>query len=140
MVIVAVPAATASRVTSLPDTFAVTVSSSELSAENVSSSPSGSVKWEEALTFLASPSCRSWAGIRPSSFGGRFSSSSSTTVTSKAEATDSPSGSVAVTVTVAVPSASAENVTSLPDTFAVTTSSSELPAENVSSSPSGSVK
>ena len=51
-----------------------------------------------------------------------------------------PSGSCAVVVTVAVPSVTADIVTPVPNTVAVTTPVSVLSAESLRSSPSGSLK
>ena len=51
-----------------------------------------------------------------------------------------PSGSVAATVTVTVPFATAATVRTLPDTDTEATTASELEAEYVNSSPSGSLK
>ena len=96
-------------------TTAATTSLSEVSALQVSGSPSGSVKCGASSSVSASSLKRVRGAIECVGTGGRLG-----TVTWKVCAADAPSLSVAVTVTCASPLASAVTVSVAPATDAAT--------------------
>ena len=118
-----------------PATLAATREASDDSTAKVSSSPSGSVKWEAGSTRTTSPTVTSTSGSACDASGARLG-----TITENVRLTVSPSESAAVTSIVAVPLATAATVNSSPETVAVATAGENEAAVKTSVSSSGSVK
>ena len=135
-VTVAVPPAWPTRVRLLRDSQRDTTSAFDVSAEYLSASPSGSLKYSATSKLTDRPASRFWAGIEPTGAGARLD----VTVTFTLCVALRPSGSVAVTVTVTVPRAPATMVRLLRDIDTETTPASEDVAAYSSASPSGSLK
>ena len=129
------PGAAGTTKSVLPDTRAIATSGSEDSAEKLSESPSGSVKWALSDSSRVSPSNTESAGIEVVTRGRRLG-----TATVKDWSAVRPSGSRAVTVTVAVPFATATTHAVSPATAARATRLSVDVAEKSRESPSGSAK